>query len=131
MTNLRKQAELHLQKTLEGEFGLPVVLISPSGAIIDTDNYGKTLTGQVLYDIVTIDPGTGGEVIDNTPVVTFRLSSLPQEPKAGEKWGVKIPVVPDPDADKKVFMLSDSIPPEPRRSLGIIKLYLEKTAQKV
>ena len=131
MTNIRKLAEGHLKKTLEGEYGLPVILINPEGEVIDTNNNDDALTGQIFYDTLVTDLMTGGEAIDSNPVVTLRLSSLPQVPEAGQDWAIKIPIVPDPDAETQTFTLSKSQPPEPRRSLGLIKLYLEKTSQQV
>lgn len=131
MTNIRYLAESHLKRTLEGEFGLPVILISPEGEVIDTDNNNDDLTGQILYDTIITDIVTGGEVLDNNPIVTLRLSSLPQVPEAGENWAIKIPIVPNPDAETQTFKLSKSQPPEAKRSLGIITLYLEKTSQQV
>ena len=127
--NLRELGESLLEVTLEGRFGLPVVLISPDGETISIDNYNKTLVGQVLYDTVEVNMDTGGVVVDNNPLVTLRLSSLPRVPLAGENWMVKIPGSPSTTADMEIFQMSKNMPPEVRKSLGIIKIFLEKVTQ--
>ncbi len=128
--NLRKRAESDLGTSLEKEWGLPVVLISPDGEVIDTsENSGEALTGQVLYDTVTTNPETGEEVIVNNPIVTLRRSSLSRVPVPGERWIVKIPISPDPDADLTEFVISPMRSPEGGRSIGFIKLFLQKAKQ--
>ena len=47
--NLRELAESDLAETLEGEFGLPVILTDPAGV-------RQTVEGQILYDTVILDP---------------------------------------------------------------------------
>ncbi len=128
--NLRQRAEADLKTSLEKDWGLPVVLISPDGDTIDTsENSGEPLTGQILYDTVRVNPETGEPVIVNNPIVTLRRSSLSRVPAAGEKWVVKIPVDPDPDADIADFVISKARPPEGGRSIGFIKLFLQKAKQ--
>ncbi len=129
-TNLRKRVEADLETSLEKDWGLPVVLVSPDGEVIDTsENSGDALTGQVLYDTVRVNPETGEPVIVNNPIVTLRRSSLSRVPAPGEKWVVKIPVDPDPDADLTEFVISTARPPEGGRSIGFIKLFLQKAKQ--
>lgn len=128
--NLRQRAEADLGTSLEKDWGLPVVLISPDGEIIDTsENSGEALTGQVLYDTVTTNPETGESVIVNNPIVTLRRSSLSRVPAPTERWIVKIPITPDPDADLVEFVLSSVRSPEGGRSIGFIKLFLQKAKQ--
>lgn len=128
--NLRKRVEADLKTSLEKDWGLPVVLISPDGEIIDTsENSGEALTGQVLYDTVTTNPETAEPVIVNNPIVTLRRSSLSRVPVSGERWVVKIPVDPDPDANLTEFVISKVRPPEGGRSIGFIKLFLQKAKQ--
>ena len=67
--DLRSLIESDLEDTLEGDFGLPVTLISPSGE-------SETVMGQVAYDTRKYDPVTGSEMIIDLPVVTVRRSSL-------------------------------------------------------
>ena len=40
MVNLRERAEADLGRTLEGEFGLPVELVTPEGNVVNTDLNG-------------------------------------------------------------------------------------------
>ena len=95
MVNLRRLAEQDLETTLEGEWGLPVILIDPEGNVISKKTGTlNDLTGQILYDTVKHDLDTGLPVVVNHPVVTVRRSSLSRVPKAGEKWLVRIPVSP-------------------------------------
>jgi hypothetical protein len=120
--NLRVQIEEDLATTLESadDFGLPVILISPDGEI-------QEVNGQILYDTQKIDPETGLDMIVHKPVVTLRRSSLTRIPAGGEKWGIRIPETPDPDADKTLHMLEQA--PEDGRSIGYIKLYLTRAVQ--
>ena len=129
--NLRERAEADLFVSLEGAFGLPVELIAPDGTSITlSENDGETLVGQVLYDTVRINPETGEDVVVNNPVVTLRRSSLSRIPVAGEKWVVKIPTTPSVAADKSLFVIDPTRPPESGASIGFIKLYLRKAQQK-
>ena len=120
--NLRVQIEEDLATTLESadDFGLPVILISPDGEI-------QEVNGQILYDTQKIDPETGLDMIVHKPVVTLRRSSLTRIPAGGEKWGVRIPEVPDPNATKILHMLEQA--PEDGKSIGYIKLYLTRAIQ--
>jgi hypothetical protein len=120
--NLRVQIEEDLATTLESadDFGLPVILISPDGEI-------QEVNGQILYDTQKIDPETGLDMIVHKPVVTLRRSSLTRIPAGGERWGVRIPETPDPNAEKVLHMLEQA--PEDGRSIGFIRLYLTKAVQ--
>lgn len=100
---------------------MPVTLIGPDGV------RQSNLLGQVLYDIVRLNPETGEEVVVETPVVTLRRSSLARIPQAGEKWLVEIPVTPSTTATTEQYTLGK--PPEGGRSLGVIRLYLQKIEQ--
>lgn len=130
MVNLREQVESDLSFTLEREWKLPVVLIDPDGNTIDTSlNDGETLGGQILYDTVRINPTTGEEMVVNNPIVSLRRSSLSRVPLPGEKWVVKIPTTPSTTAPKEDFVLSPTRPPEGGRSIGFIRLYLQRVEQ--
>ena len=48
----------------------------------------------------------GEDVIINDPIVTLRLASLTRIPANGEKWIVKLPETPDPDAVLVSYALS-------------------------
>jgi len=116
--NMRQQAEADLAFTLEGEWALPVVLISPDGVM-------DTVEGQVLYDSATRNPMTGEQIVVNRPVVTLRRSSLARIPKQNENWLVRIPITPNPQAATVDFLLDQTNAPDGGASLGFIRLYMK------
>lgn len=122
MVDLRAQVETDLGDLLEGDFGLPVTLISPSGA-------SETVMGQVVYDTRKYDPQTGAEMLINTPVVTVRRSSLSTIPADGEHWSVRIPSTPTVTGDLETYIVEN--PVAGGRSYGWITLYLTKADQSV
>lgn len=123
MVNLRELTESQLEKSLEGIWSLPVNLVSPDGVRYDD------LRGQVLFDIVRVNPETGEDMTVQTPVVTLRRSSLTRIPEPGEKWIVEIPVTPNEAAVKVQYVLSPTRPPEGGASIGFIRLYLQAVKQ--
>jgi hypothetical protein len=131
MTILREQIEADLEVTLEGDFGLPVVLIAPDGAKQTLKKDATTpLLGQIIYDTRIENPETGQEIIVHKPVVTLRRSSLERIPESLEKWVVKIPPVPQYITDEEQmisFSLED--PKEDGGSIGFIRLYLKELDQ--
>jgi len=122
MTNLRGLAEDHLKFSLEGTFALPVVLISP-------DAVKDEVSGQVLYETLISNPTTGEEITVDKPVVVLRISSLLRTPQDGEKWFVQIPESPKAGADIGDYIISPTRPTEGGRSIGFIRLYLQKIEQ--
>lgn len=122
--NLRVRAEADLKTSLEGEWGLPVILIDPEGVVQSKskNDPDDDLKGQILYDHRILDLETGMEITVNTPVVTLRISSLNRIPKDAETWGMKFPLTPNPDAPKTTFVLLGR-PPEGGASIGFIRLY--------
>jgi len=131
MTNLRELAESDLAQTLEGEFELPVILISPDGAIQDksANNPENDLAGQVMYETKSFNPDTGEEITVNVPVVTLRRSSLDRIPIPGEKWMVKMPKDPSLEAPLEDFIIDTSNSLRGGRSIGYIKFYLRRAEQ--
>ena len=133
--NLREQIERDLGVTLEGDFALPVELTDPDGIDYSTSANSPDpenplpLVGRIDYDTVGADPETGERVVVNNPIVTLRRTSLVRVPKAGEKWGVRIPTSPSTTAEKEYFVFSSSRPPEGGASIGFIRLYLQRLAQ--
>jgi hypothetical protein len=129
MVILREIIESDLATTLEGDFGLPVVLIGPDGVTYDTsfNDPSTPLLGQILYDTRVDIPETGQEIIVHKPVVTLRRTSLERIPISGEKWIVKIPIVPQFDAPKVSFSLEN--PTEDGGAIGFIRLYLMELEQ--
>lgn len=130
MVNLREQLEQDLGETLEGEWGLPVVLIDPDGVIYDTsaNDQAKPLVGQVLYGKREFNPDTGQDAFINQPIISIRVSSLARVPQNGEKWGIKIPTSPSTTAPLVDFIF-EGRPLEGGTSLGYIRIYPQKAAQ--
>lgn len=124
MINLRALAEKDLSQTIEAEFSIPVVLISPQGERITETKYGKPLAGRVLYERKEVSPDTGEPVVVPAPIVTLRESSLTVIPKTGEKWFVQIPSGPRLDSPMSNYLVDVSAAVEIGRSLGVINLPL-------
>lgn len=117
---LRERVESDLARTLEGKWSLPFNLIAPDGTRTDG------LRGQILYDIVRMNPDTGEQMTVATPVVSARRSTLPRIPAPGETWIVEIPELPREDADKIQYVISPVRPPEGGSSIGFIRIYLQE-----
>jgi len=130
--NLRERVESDLSLSLEGQWGLPVTLLSPDG-VLQTLKKGATtpLLGQVLYDTLRINPETGEEMVVSVPVVALRRSSLDRIPLAGENWIVAIPEAPSLTATMRQYALSPTRPPEGGASVGFIRLYLQQLEESV
>ena len=126
--NLRTLAVKDVKNLNAKDWGAPIELMSPDGIWQKTDaETGGILQAiQVLYDYRKIDPGTGGEVIVNEPVVTISLSSLSRVPKAGERWVVRFSENPSTPETLSNFILSEDRAPEGGSSLGFIRLYPQK-----
>jgi hypothetical protein len=122
--NLREQVESDLAVSLEGDWALPVELVTPDGEVID-DIPGA----QILYDTVRVNPDTGEEMVVNNPIVVLRRSSLSRVPQPGEVWAVRIPVTPSTTAPLADFVIDPTRPPEGGASIGFIRLYLRKAKQ--
>jgi hypothetical protein len=129
--NLRDLAERDLSVSLEGDWGVPVALLSPQGVWQRTraGSDDEPLTGQVLYDTVRLNPETGERVVIPAPIVVLRRSSLTQVPVAGETWLVEAPIAPTAGAAVVQFVLSPTRPPEGGSSIGFIRLYLQAVEQ--
>jgi hypothetical protein len=80
---------------MEGDYGLPIVLVDPDGNEYNTsaNDPTKELVGQVNYhsiddnvnnNITSGDPG--GSLVIMKPVVSIRKTSLTRVPVAGEIW---------------------------------------------
>jgi len=127
--NLREQIELDLRTTLEGDFGLPVVLVNPSGvSITKSTEDGTVLMGQILYDTMMESLETGAQMVIHKPVVTLRRSALAAIPNVEfEKWGCKIPTTPSTTATTTTFIIERVT--EDGGSIGFVRLYLTKAVQ--
>ena len=121
-------AEADLSGVIEGEFGLPVTLITPDGATVDKTVDGKPLTGFVRHSYTDTRQQRGGseKTIINSPVVKLRLSSLSKMPATGEKWTVGIPESPRADAALSWYILDANRPVEINRDRGTVKLFLAR-----
>lgn len=124
--NLRKLAEQDLSTTLESQsdFGLPVILIGPTGI-----KY-PVLNGQVMYEAMSFNAETGQPVIEERPIVTLRLSTILSTcsviPSGLQKWLVRIPKFPDPASATEDYMLETV---EQSRSIGFVRLFLQRIKQ--
>lgn len=133
--SLRKKVNKDLERSMEGtkEWGLPVVLISPDGVTydkkFDAEIVDTPLTGQVLHNRTEFNPDTGEPMIIDDPVVVLRLNSLERVPAQTEKWAVKIPESPDPEAPLVTYTQSPDKAMEFNRSFGFVRMYLIRMAQ--
>jgi hypothetical protein len=121
MINLRARVERDLERTLEGEFGMPIILIDPATGT------RQNVRGQVLYFSMETDPATGVQIKVEKPSVTVRRSSLTIVPAPGERWGVRIPSSPVEGAALETYVTE--IGPRDGNSLGTLTMYLTKTKQ--
>lgn len=126
--DLRSQIENDLAITMEGDFGLPVILYGPDGSKQSKSANDPTsdLLGQILYDAVSGNPETGERVVTNNPIVSIRRTSLDRIPLPGETWAIQIPVTPQSTGAVSNFIISDTRAPEGGASIGFIRLYLRK-----
>ena len=131
MGNLMAEAEAYLADSIEGEFGMPMILVGPDGTKYATskNSPASPLLGMVRFDSAIINTDTGERVVDPNPQVTLRRSSLTRIPVAGEKWGIWIPSGPADTTASTFWMLDTSRAPEGGLSIGIIRLYLQHPTQ--
>lgn len=121
--SLRAMVERDLATTLEGaDWAATVRLTPPSGESFEAK-------GQVLYNIVRLDPVMGERITVNTEVVTLRRSTLVQVPQPGERWLIEIPATPMDGAPLVPRVLSGDRPPQGGAALGFIRLYLQEAEQ--
>lgn len=112
MGSLRSLMESDLSTLIEGDFGLPVQLISPDGVeqVYSVNDPESLLMGQVVYDHVRIPqrPIVGGVVYSSRVCVALRISSLLRVPQAREKWVVKIPSTPSEDGAMVSYVMTEA-----------------------
>lgn len=128
--NIREHiATKGLKRMIEGNYGLPVELIPPTGVDITENEDGDTLKGQILYDREGVDLETGGMIVIGGTTVTLRKTALSRVPVAGETWGIRIPVNPaDPDT-LSVFLINTDEAPTDGQSAGFIVLKLKEAEE--
>jgi hypothetical protein len=126
--DLRAQIEQDLSVTIEGDYGLPIILYGPDGLKQDKSALEPTedLLGQILYDTITQNPETGEQVVSNNPIISIRRRSLTRIPAPSEKWVVQIPITPDRSGAVENFIISATRAPEGGSSIGFIRLYLRR-----
>ena len=128
--NLREHiATAGLKRSIEGNFGLPVVLIDPDGGTIDTNEVGDILKGQVLYDRLGIDPETGDEIIIDEISISLRKSALSRVPVAGERWDIKFPLDPSQPDIMTAHILTEDRAPVDGGSIAFIKVFPQSVEQ--
>ena len=121
--NLRQLVEEDLSHSIEGEWGMPVTLISPDG-VIYTD-----LLGQVLNFTQQENPETGEIIVVNKPVIVLRKSSLTRVPLPGEKWVIQYPESPVSGAAITDGFFSSTRAPENGTDIGFMRMYPTETEQ--
>jgi hypothetical protein len=115
--------ESDLADTIEGEFGIPVILIGPGGRITKTVD-GRPLVGKVRWSQPEVNAETGETVVVSNPVVTLRRSSLSRVPVTGENWAVIIPESGKRGAPLATYALDTKYAVEDGRTLGKVRLPL-------
>jgi len=126
MISIPALSEKDLGETIEGEFGMPVTLISPDGTEINQTVDEKPLKGFVRRSYTDTREKSGDKIIVNAPAVKLRITSLPELPKTGEKWLVGIPESPLNGAGIEYYGLDPKKPVEVNRNTGTVKLFLAK-----
>ena len=131
MGGLRAAIESDLYETLEGDFGLPIELISPSGVrqTKSANNPTEDLSGQIVFNTMVHDPVTGLDVVMRKPVVSLRISSLTTVPDENnlERWVCRAPESNLANASMVTYRLSRA--PEDGKTIGVIRFYLERIVQ--
>ena len=123
MLSIPALLEKDLGDTIEGEFGIPVTLISPNAT---GNDHTVTVKGFVRRSYADTREKSGDKIVVNAPVVKLRITSLPQIPATGEKWQIGIPVGPLPGAIIEYFDLDPKKPVEVNRNTGTVKLFFAK-----
>jgi len=112
-----------LKLMVEKNFSSLVELVAPDGTIINTNEDGDPLRGEVLYDRDAIDPETGDLITVSTTKITLRKSALSRVPVAGEKWGIKFPINPATPTVLSTFKIGTGKAPTDGQSIGFISLF--------
>jgi len=128
MIDANALVESDLGDTIEGEFGILITLISPTGISFKEKKGGGSLKGFVRHSYKDTRPqrGANDQVIINSPVVKFRLSSLPVIPETGAEWTIGISDKTISGAEIDWYLLDPNKPVEVNRDKGTVKLFLVK-----
>ena len=128
MISIPALSENDLGDTIEGEFGIPVILKSPGGVAIDMDANGSPLRGFVRrsYKDTRERRGETDVTVVNAPCVKLRLSSLSEIPETGADWIIGIPSGPQQGSGTDWYNLDPKKAVEVNKDKGTVKLFLAK-----
>lgn len=128
--NLREHIATNgLKLSIEGNYGLPVVLVYLDGVTVDTNEVGDVLKGQVLYDKLGLDPETGDEIIIDEISISLRKSALSRIPQAGERLYIKFPLDPSQPDVLTAHILTEDRAPADGGSIAFIKVFPQSVEQ--
>ena len=100
--DLAALAEKDLKIILEGDWSGQVTITK-----IDNPTTTQTLPGQVLNDYIKFEAEDGGNIIDHSPMVTLRISTLETIPQDGENWYFDVPESPVAGAPNKRYVFDN------------------------
>ena len=125
MENLRAEIEKDLSFSIENDWGSVVELTTPEG---QTQKFSmneplKKLKAAIRYFTSKEDPVTGGTIIVNQPVVTFRISSLIRIPDDSDKWFIKMPISPVVGAPMESFVFTGDRFATHGTDIGFLNVY--------
>jgi hypothetical protein len=126
--NLRGMVERDLGVTIEGDYGVPVVMTAPDGTIYSASTAATPIMGRLVYDHAEMTPN-GETVIVHNPCLTLRTSTLPRVPKTDEHWMFKVPLNMADQTKLALFFLDAGHPPENGASIGFTRFYLTSAVQ--
>ena len=131
MENLRVTQEKDLQDCIEGEFGSDIILIDPDGNKYDenANDSTKNLRGMIRYFKTSFNPETGEPVIDHSPSVNIRITSLTRVPQDGENWYIEMPVSPASGAPNVQFLFTTDRALEGVTDMGTITIFPSEVSQ--
>lgn len=123
MGNLRIEAESDLGEMLESDFGQQIFFKSP--------NTGNTFDVQGRFDLYPSreNPDTGQMIIIANASVSVRASTMPEIPKAGEKWAIRAQPTPVENAPFEDFVMTPDQAPEEATRMGWITIFLQRIEQ--
>ena len=131
MENLRAEIEKDLAFSIENDWGSVVELTTPEGQTqkFSMNDPRKKLKAAIRYFTSKEDPVTGGTIIVNQPVVTFRISSLIRIPDDSEKWFIKMPISPVANAPMESFTFTGDRFATHGTDIGFINVYPHRVEQ--
>ena len=122
MENLRVTQEKDLSDCIEGEFASNIILIDPDGE-------KQFLRAMIRYFKTSFNPETGEPVIDHSPSVNIRITSLTRTPQDGENWYIEMPVSPALGAPNVQFLFTTDRALEGVTDMGTLTIFPDKVSQ--